>query len=261
MYDLVRQYRSSKESTYNAVLCVIGGLIWAGTIYLLSATEKDTQMALLPLVSYILLFVVFFFVLAVLFRATAMGNMILVSKEQFPHIHQMVAEGAEKLRIPEPEAFIYNSNGFINAFARNVFGRRYLLLTSAIVDATTDEQIKFIVGHELGHHAAGHLDFTGYILRLPARIIPFLHKAYSRQCEYTSDKLGLVISRDVDQSATAITMLGCGCQRLNGRLNLFAFEKQEDKVPPVSGFVAEIFRSHPRLTRRVLALKATKIVD
>lgn len=261
MTDLVSQYRSSKETTYNAVLCVIGALIWAGTIYLLFATEKDQLMALLPLLFYVVLFVVFFFVLAILFRATAMGNMILVSKEQFPHIHQMVAEGAEKLRIPEPEAFIYNSNGLINAFARQVFGRRYLLLTSAIIDATTDEQVKFIVGHELGHHAAGHLDLTGYLLRLPARLIPFLHKAYSRQCEYTSDKLGLVISRDVEHSARAITMLGCGCQRLNGKLNLFAFEKQEEKVPAVSGFIAEILRSHPRLTRRVLALKAAKIAD
>jgi len=199
--------------------------------------------------------------LAFLFRAKAMGNMILLTKEQFPHIYQMVSEGAEKLRIPEPEAFIYNSNGVLNAFARQVFGRRYLLLTSAIIDATTDEQVRFIVGHELGHHAAGHLNFMGYFLRFPARIIPFLHKAYSRQCEYTSDKLGLAISKDVENSSKAITMLGCGCHKLNGQLNLFAFEKQEGYVPGFSGYIAEILSSHPRLTRRVISLKNTRIVE
>jgi len=261
MNDLVNYYRSSKETTYNAVLCVFGGLIWIGIFYLLVSAEKEHIFAMLPLAMYVILFVLFFVVLAFLFRAKAMGNMILLSKEQFPHIYQMVSEGAEKLRIPEPEAFIYNSNGLINAFARQLFGRRYLLLTSAIVDATTDEQVRFIVGHELGHHAAGHLNFFGYFLRLPARIIPFLHKAYSRQCEYTSDKLGLAISRDVENSSKAIAMLGCGCHKLNGQLNLFAFEKQEHQVPAVSGYIAEILSSHPRLTRRVISLKNTRIFD
>lgn len=261
MNDLVNYYRNSKETTYNTILCVIGAAIWLGIAYFFISSERDAVMAMLPLAMYLILFVLFFVVIAFLFRAKAMGNMILVSREQFPHIYQMVSEGAEKLRIPEPEAFIYNSNGLLNAFARQIFGRRYLLLTSAIVDATTDEQVRFIVGHELGHHAAGHLNFTGYFLRLPARIIPFLHKAYSRQCEYTSDKIGLAISKDVENSSKAIAMLGCGCHKLNGQLNLFAFEKQENQVPAVSGFVAEISSSHPRLTRRVIALKNTRIFD
>ena len=261
MNDLVNYYRNSKETTYNAILCVIGGMIWIGIAYFFVSAERDVVMAMLPLAMYIVLFVVFFVVLAFLFRAKAMGNMILLSKEQFPHIYQMVSEGAEKLQISEPEAFIYNSNGVLNAFARQVFGRRYLLLTSAIIDATTDEQVRFIVGHELGHHAAGHLNFMGYFLRFPARIIPFLHKAYSRQCEYTSDKLGLVISKDVENSSKAITMLGCGCHKLNGQLNLFAFEKQENYVPGFSGYIAEILSSHPRLTRRVISLKNTRIVE
>lgn len=261
MIDLVNQYRSTKETTYNVILCLIGGLIWAGLFYILFTAESEILLGLLPLAMYVTIFIVFFLVLAIIFRAKAMGNMVLVNNEQFPHIYKMVTEGSEKLRIREPEAFIYNSNGLINAFARQVFGRRYLLLTSAIIDATTDEQVKFVVGHELGHHAAGHLDSLGFYLRFPARIIPFLHKAYSRQCEYTSDKLGLAISRDVENSSRALTMLGCGCHKLNGKLNLFAFEKQENQVPPISGFLAEILRSHPRLTRRVISLKNTTIVD
>jgi Zn-dependent protease with chaperone function len=190
-----------------------------------------------------------------------MGNMVLVNEQQFPHIHQMVVEGSERLGMTPPETFIYNANGVFNAFARQVFGRKYLLLTSSIVEVTTDEQIRFIVGHELGHHAAGHLNFWLFMLRLPARLVPFLHKAYSRQCEYTSDKLGLYVTRNVHDSCTALSMLACGCQKLNPKLNLTAFEKQETLVPETSGYFAEILRTHPRLTRRVLALKATQIQD
>jgi Zn-dependent protease with chaperone function len=57
-----------------------------------------------------------------------------------------------------PVTFLYNSNGLINAFARRVLGSRYVFLTSALVEATNDAQVRFVVGHEIGHHAAGHLN-------------------------------------------------------------------------------------------------------
>jgi Zn-dependent protease with chaperone function len=262
MEDVVKLYRTSKEINYNFILCSIGSLIYAGILYAIFIAETSVLMSLLPLMFYVVLFGLFFFVAALLFRANAMGNMILINEEQFPHLHQMVDAGSKTLGIsPTPEAFLYNSNGVFNAFARQTFGRKYLLLTSSLVDAVTDEQIKFVIGHELGHHAAGHLNFMGFWLRFPARVIPFLHKAYSRQCEYTCDKIGYFLSRDVENSCSAIQMLGCGCQKLNGKMNLFAFVKQENLIPPATGFIAELFRSHPRLTRRVIAIKNARLFN
>lgn len=261
MQDIISFYKKSEETTYNVILCIIGGLLWAGLVFFLFSAEKEIIIAILPMSFYVLMFVIFFTVSALLFRANAMGNMVLVNQEQFPHIHDMVVEGSKKLGIAVPETFIYNSNGLFNAFARQIFGREYLLLTSAIVDATSDEQMKFIVGHELGHHAAGHLHLGAYLLRLPARMVPFLYKAYLRQCEYTSDRLGLYVSKDVESSCQAIQMLGCGCQKLHNKLNLRAFETQEFYVPATSGYIVEIFRSHPRLTKRVIALRQTKLLD
>lgn len=262
MNEITKVYRTSKEVTYNFILCTIGALIYVSLAYFLAQAETKELMSLLPIMLYLFAFGIFFLVAALLFRANAMGNMILISEEQFPHLHQMVVEGSKKLGLDSaPEAFLYNANGFFNAFARQTFGKKYLLLTASLVDATTDEQVKFVIGHELGHHAAGHLGFVGFWLRFPARIVPFLHRAYSRQCEYTCDKIGYYLSRDVSHSCTAIQMLGCGCQKLNGKLNLFAFEKQEHMVPAVSGFISEIFRTHPRLTKRVIALKSARLFD
>ena len=260
MNDIIKIYRTSKETTYNFALCTSGALIYLGLIYAFM-TARD-KAGLFVLLFYALAIGVFFLVAALLFRANAMGNMVLITEEQFPHLHRLIVEGAERLGMKSaPDAFLYNSNGLLNAFARQTLGDDYLLLTSALVDATTDEQVKFVIGHELGHHAAGHLSFWGYWLRFPARVIPFLHKAYLRQCEYTCDRIGFYLSRNADHCCSAIQMLGCGCQKLNGGMNLQAFEKQETRVPPLTGFVAEILRSHPRLTRRVIELKKTRLFD
>ena len=263
MNDIVKLCRTTKETTYNFILCSVGVLIYAVIVLFLVSAESSVLIATLPIIIfYTVLFGLFFLFASLLFRANAMGNMILISEEQFPHLHQMVIEGSKKLGLnSSPEAFLFNSDGILNAFARETFGRKYLLLTSSLVDAVTDEQIKFVIGHELGHHAAGHLSTIGFWLRLPGRIVPFLYKAYSRQCEYTCDKIGYFLSRDVENSCTAIQMLGCGCQKLNGKMNLFAFEKQEFLVPQTTGFIAELFRSHPRLTKRVIALKYARLFD
>ena len=260
MSNIVNMYRSSKETTYNALSCVIGAAIYGAIILLFVNLTSQELVQFVPILFYAFLLPVFFVVTALLFRASAMGNMILISKDQFPHFHNLVMEGSKKLGLsPVPEAFLYNSNGIFNAFARNAIGRKYLMLTSSLLDATTDDQVKFVIGHELGHHAAGHLNAVGCFLRFPARIIPFLHPAYSRQCEYTCDKIGYFVSEDLESSRSAIQMLGCGCQKLNKKMNIEAFERQEDFVPAISGFVSEIFRSHPRLTRRVIRLKNTKL--
>ncbi len=262
MSEIVNVYRTNKESIYNYILCSIGALIWAAIAYFFITVDQKTLIATLPIMFYLVAFILFFGIAALLFRANALGNMILISEDQFPHLHYMVIEGAKKLGLASPpEAFLYNSHGLFNAFARQTVGRKYLMLTSSLVEASTDEQVKFVVGHELGHHAAGHLNFIGFWLRFPARVIPFLHKAYSRQCEFTCDKIGYYLSRDVNHSCAAIQMLGCGCQRLNSKMNLAAFENQEHLVPSISGFISEIFRSHPRLTRRVLALKHVRLFD
>ena len=262
MNEIIKIYRTNKETLYNDILCCIGSILWLYLGYFLFITEEKVLISLLPLMFYLVAFLIFFGISALLFRANAMGNMILISQEQFPELNAMVIEGSKRLGLESPpEAFLYNSNGLFNAFARKVMGRKYLLLTSSLVDATTNEQVKFVIGHELGHHAAGHLSFFGFLLRFPARIIPFLHQAYSREREFTCDRVGFYLSRNVNHSASAIQMLGCGCQKLNSKMNIAAFEKQENLVPSTSGFLSELFRSHPRLTRRVIALKSVRLFD
>ena len=257
---IVNIYRSSRETTYNVIQCVIGTLIYGALIFYLVEANQNARLFLMVYVFYALFFALFLLVSSLLFRASAMGNMILISKDQFPHLHNLVKEGSEKLGLsPVPEAFLYNSNGIFNAFARKAIGRKYVMLTSSLLDATTDNQVKFVIGHELGHHAAGHLNALGFILRLPSIIIPFLHAAYSRQCEYTCDRIGYFVSEDLDSSRSAIQMLGCGCRKLNQSMNIEAFERQEELVPGISGFISEIFRSHPRLTLRVISLKNTRL--
>jgi hypothetical protein len=83
-----------------------------------------------------------------------------------------------------------------------------------------------------------------------------LWKKINQYCRTGGSLIGAYLSKDAHASRGALQMLGCGCRRLNASMNSSAFMAQEKMVPPIFGFLTEIFRTHPRLTRRVAAINS-----
>lgn len=262
MSPIVQRLRHDNELVYKIFLMIFGVFYWLILFgILLAAVIHHQGQVLADFALYGIGIPAFVLISAALYRARAYGNMVLLGPAQLPALYQAVVEGAEKLAMPVPSVFLYNSNGIMNAFARRLLGGRFVFLTSALVEVQDDAQIRFVIGHELGHHAAGHLDPVKNLIMLPGHFVPFLGKAYSRTREYTCDTIGAFLCGDTAAAQTSLQMLGCGCRRLNSSLNCDAFVAQEQMVPPIAGFVAEIFRTHPRLTRRVLALRTEPRLD
>lgn len=254
----IKSLRHKREKRYQFMMIVLGLILWALVVYWVwKDWNAPTVGHFVKLyVGYGVAIALFVWIASAVYRASAFGNMILVGPKQFPELHQMVVDSSREVGLPQPPTtFIYNSNGLFNAFARRLLGGRYVFLTSALVDANNDAQVRFVIGHEIGHHAAGHLNPWLNTIKLPAFAVPFLGKAYSRSREYTCDSIGAYLSKDLHASRTALQMLGCGCRRLNPQMNCDAFMEQESMVPPIFGFLTEISRTHPRLTRRVAAIR------
>lgn len=258
MSSIVNQLRNGKERTYRVLTLVIGIVLWPVLVLgVLASLASPTAGTLVGVyVVYGLLIWLFYFIASLFYRANAFGNMILLGPQQFPDLHEMVVAGSKELGFRQtPKTFLYNSNGLFNAFARRILGGNFVFLTSALVEASSNEQVKFVIGHELGHHAAGHLNGWLNFLRAPSQAVPFLGAAYSRSREYTCDSIGAYLSKDLTASRSSLQMLGCGCRRLNTVMSCEAFLAQEAMVPSVFGFLNEIIRGHPRLTRRVAAIR------
>ncbi|MBB3948372.1 Zn-dependent protease with chaperone function [Rhizobium skierniewicense] len=249
--------RHPKEKMRGFLTLLIGTLVWMGIASgILYVATTESIGILFVFLFYILIIWFFSYVARSLVRAYMIGHYVMVGEQQFPHLHKMVAEGAQKLGLKEtPKAFVYNSSGVMNAMALTLVGRtRYIWLTSALIDSDDEEQVKFVIGHELGHHVAGHLDEPWNFLRLPGLIVPFLGQAYSRARELTCDRVGLVVSGNLTSSRTALQMLACGSAKLNAQMNPNAFEEQDRMVPSIAGFFLNIVSLYPRHTRRVAAL-------
>jgi Zn-dependent protease with chaperone function len=251
------KYRHPKEKLYGSIVLFLGIAVWAIVLgFPLAMLLLGSAGHAVVILLYIGVFWLFSYVIRALTRAYMVGHYVLVGPDQFPHLHRMVVEGAQAVGLKEvPQTFVYNSSGVMNAMAVRLVGRgRYVWLTSTLIDCDDDSQVRFVVGHELGHHVAGHLDDPWSFLRLPGLFVPFLGQAYMRARELTCDRIGAFVARDLQASRTALQMLACGSAKLNQQMNPDAFQAQEKIVPGFWGFILHIFSTYPRLTRRVEAV-------
>ena len=258
MASSIGKLRHDKEQLYGTIVMSFGILIWTVVALALvaAALAKNSFAELFILLLEIAFFALALYIVGLFHRAYLFGHAILITERQFPELYASLQRGAAKLGLPElPQSFLYNSNGLVNAFAARMGRKRMVLITSAIVDVDTKAQVDFIIGHELGHHAAGHLSPWKNLLKLPGQFMPFLGAAYHRARELTADRIGAFCVDDLVAARGGLAMLACGSAKLNAGLNLDAFAEQERMVPPVVGFLLHIFSTYPRITRRIIEIE------
>jgi Zn-dependent protease with chaperone function len=156
---LAANLRSAKERTLFVFALLFSGMVWLAIVVSLVGLFYAPFVAIGVVVAHA-------FVLA---RIT--NNSIRVGTRQFPDLYKRIENAASKLGMQRmPEVYVTTGGGVLNAFATKLFSRSFIILNSEILDAcnTLDEgkgpseprSVDFIIGHELGHLALGHLSWN-----------------------------------------------------------------------------------------------------
>jgi Zn-dependent protease with chaperone function len=252
----ISKLRHPKESLYFTLGAIIGGTLWIGLIWLI-----------ILFIWVAIPIAVFLWISNQFLKASLLGNSVKVSKDQYPEIYKIVEEQSRILNLRKiPEVFVVNSQGAVNALAIKLLKDKYIILFSELIDTLlaygSINELSSIIGHELGHHAAGHTSWWKGFLLKPAKILPFFGSAYSRACELTADRIGMYLCGDKDAAIRGLIALACGSKFLSPKTNIKAFEEQEKLLPSLFAFFYDIYSTHPRITKRVLELeKAAPILS
>jgi Zn-dependent protease with chaperone function len=146
---------------------------------------------------------------------------VRVSAQQFPEIYQAAAQVSRKLYMDLPDIYIAQ-NSLWNAFATRLAGTRIIVLHSAAVDAILlkghTAQLMWLIGHEMGHHAAGHIGIWAGLIRLGGWL-PWFGLWYSRRGELTCDRIGLYACGSTSAAIRAMCNMTVGAQ-LAQRVNV-----------------------------------------
>ncbi|SOJ55269.1 Protease HtpX [Mycobacterium simulans] len=184
------------------------------------------------------------------------ANGVKMSPTQFPEGYWLVVEAAQRFGLSEvPDAYVVLGNGLINAFSSGHGFRRYVVVYSDLFEiggqARDPEALAFVIGHEVGHIAAGHASYWRQLSQLAMKV-PFLGATLSRSMEYTADNYGYAFRPS--GAGRTIGVLSAGKYLLRS----VSFDGMADRAGTETGFfvwLANMLSSHPVNTWRAAALR------
>jgi Zn-dependent protease with chaperone function len=181
-------------------------------------------------------------------RLGFLASSVRVTEEQFPDLHQMLRDGAYILDLPKlPEMFI-TQDPIVQAMAIGI-DKPFIVLNSGLVELMDPEELRWVIGHELGHVLSGHTVYRTmlyYLVNLAARfaLVSFAWiglraviwglEEWHRKSELSADRAGLLATQDVEAARRALMKLAGG--RRLAELSHDEFHKQAneyDAVPDV----------------------------
>ena len=143
-------------------------------------------------------------------RLVYLGSTVRVDERQFAGLHRLLGEVGRTLDVAElPELFV-TTNPTTGAMTIGM-DKPFIVLNSGTVDLLDEDELRFVLGHELGHALSGHavyrtllermLHLAGVLAAVPGGTLgsaPSWPRCFEwqRKSELSADRAGLLATQD-----------------------------------------------------------------
>ncbi|MFF2076523.1 M48 family metallopeptidase [Kitasatospora sp. NPDC058162] len=205
-----------------------------------------------------------------MFLATA----VKTSERQFPELYDMVRDAAYVLDLEQVPDLYVTQDPTVNAFTIGI-DTPIIVITSGLVELLDEEELRSVIGHEVGHAMSGHAVYRTMLMiltNIATRIawVPLGNlaitavitalKEWFRKAELSSDRAGLLAGQDVQASMRALMKLAGGHNLAEMNVDAFLEQAEEyDKAGDLRDGVLKLLQllpqTHPFAVVRVAQLK------
>jgi len=234
-------------------------IVTVGVILIAGLLAAGFTVCLLPLA------VIVFMGFAYLTNRSHHQELLRNGKRITPQVSQalsaVVDDCQRKLRPGAVEVFAVPSRE-LNAYTFGMEDPKIVVLFGALFRYMDADELRFILGHELGHVALGHTwlntllgGMAGVPLPYSAAVILVLaFRSWNRMCEYSADRAGLLACGSLDKAISALVKLVNKEADTPAELEemLALIDQQDDSVANV---LAESLATHPMIVNRIEQLR------
>ncbi len=207
-------------------------------------------------------------------RLQFLGGAIRVDHRQYPRVHRIYAEAATALDVKElPELFVQNDRT-LNAMAVGM-KQPFIVVNTGMLEVADDDELRCLLGHELGHVLSGHAVYRTMIIiltRMVLRLAWFPIGVFAlygiiaalfewwRKAELSADRAGLLACQDPAASLRLSMKLAGGGDLSEVDTTAFLeqaneYERSGDLRDSVLKILLVAFRSHPMPVARAAEIR------
>jgi Zn-dependent protease with chaperone function len=207
-------------------------------------------------------------------RLLFLSDSVRVSDQQFQHLHDMLRDACYILDLDKVPQMYVKQDPQPNAMCIGM-DEPIIVVTTGLVELLDEEEMRAVVGHEVGHALSGHSVYRTIMLfltnlalalawiplgALAIRAIIAALLEWFRKSELSADRAGLLVGQDLEASMRGLMKLAGGNHLHEMNVDAFLQQAEEyDKGGDVRDSVLKILnvlpRSHPFTTIRAAELK------
>ena len=184
----------------------------------------------------------------------------MVTPQTFPGLSQNMAVCTRLFNLKDVDVFIVPSRER-NAYTFGI-DKQVIVVYSSLLKLMDEDEIRFVLGHESGHIALSHTflnTIIGGMGGIPqpfglAVILNLIFQWWSRCCEYSCDRAGLIACGNLEKSISSLVKLATGGIRSKQQFDK-AYRAIDAEDDSLAGLVGEAFASHPMIIRRINELQ------
>lgn len=238
-------------------------LILAGTLLLVLVVIALTATATVcTSVIFMIAFVLIAYQTGLVHHQQLVRSARPITPSQMPELATLVDDCVDRIRPDHVEVYLLPSSE-LNAYTFGLGSPKIVVLYSSLLKVMDEDEIRFVLGHELGHVALGHTwlnSLVGGLAGIPssfsaAAVMSMAFLSWNRACEYSADRAGLLACQKPEKAISALVKLVAGPQASSSQALAMAYQKIDAEDDSVIGSLNEALASHPLMIRRINQLR------
>lgn len=166
------------------------------------------------------------------------GDGINITKNGYPELHEILTSVSKTLGQEDIPNFSMTWGYDISMGTEGAKSPRITALSGA-VDLLEEDEIRFLVGHEIGHIMAGHKPYHNVLITLYTPLIKMVPNAevwlsllrpmllqWYRTSDYTADRAGLLACQDINVALKTMVKMSGIPKKFYNRINTESILKQ-----------------------------------
>ena len=181
-----------------------------------------------------------------------------VTPRTAPEMMPLIQANSARLQVEPVNVFIVRSN-VLNAYTFGMDSPKDIVLYSSLFRIMDQEEIQFILGHEMGHVKLGHTwlnTLVGGMAGIPsgvgaAAILELAFRWWNRACEYSADRAGVLACGNPAKAISALVKLEAVPSARTQAGMQAAMQHLETEDDNIMNNLEELLASHPMIAKRV----------